>query len=81
MTVAQLQRLQATPDGGRLPLPRQEEGTTSFGDTLQNAIDQVDGRIYAAEFISNRVRVVNSDGSLIAPGETGVNDALLTGGR
>ncbi len=43
MTVAQLQRLQATPDGGRLPLPRQQEGTTSFGDTLQNAIDQVDG--------------------------------------
>ena len=28
------------------------------------AIDQVDGRIYAAEFISNRIRVVNSNGSL-----------------
>ena len=28
------------------------------------AVDQVDGRIYAAEFIANRVRVVNSNGSL-----------------
>ena len=28
------------------------------------AVDQVDGRVYAAEFISNRIRVVNSNGSL-----------------
>lgn len=28
------------------------------------AVDQVDGRIYAAEFISNRIRVVNSNGTL-----------------
>jgi hypothetical protein len=28
------------------------------------AVDQVDGRIYAAKFISNRIRVVNSNGSL-----------------
>lgn len=28
------------------------------------AVDQVDGRIYAAEFLANRVRVINSDGTL-----------------
>lgn len=44
MTVAQLQRLQASgfEDGTRLPQPREPEGT-SFGDTLKDAVSQVDG--------------------------------------
>ncbi len=35
------------------------------------AVDQVDGRIYAAEFINNRVRVINRNGSLGATFGTG----------
>lgn len=46
MTVAQLQRLrQVSGDDGRLPLPRTggEDGGASFADTLQNAVNRVDG--------------------------------------
>jgi tripartite motif-containing protein 71 len=38
------------------------------------AVDQVDGRIYAAEFISNRIRVVNSNGSLGATFSGGLSN-------
>lgn len=38
------------------------------------AVDQVDGRVYAAEFTSNRIRVVNSNGSLGATYSGGLNN-------
>lgn len=38
------------------------------------AVDQVDGRIYAAEFQSNRVRVVNSNGTLGATFSGGLSN-------
>ncbi len=48
MTLAQLQRLRTASlngkDGpGALPQPRQEGEGVGFGDTLRNAIEQVDG--------------------------------------
>lgn len=42
MTVAQLQRLRSgIEDGTRLPQPREPQGA-SFGDTLKDAVGQVD---------------------------------------
>lgn len=38
------------------------------------AVDQVDGRVYAAEFLSNRVRVVNANGSLGATFSGGLSN-------
>lgn len=38
------------------------------------AVDQADGRIYAAEFISNRIRVVNSNGTLGATFSGGLSN-------
>lgn len=38
------------------------------------AVDQVDGRVYAAEFVSNRIRVVTSNGTLGATFSGGLNN-------
>ena len=38
--------------------------TADGREAVGRRVDQVDGRIYAAEFIANRIRVVNSNGSL-----------------
>lgn len=50
MNIAQLQRLRATgtEDGTRLPQPRDPQGP-GFGDTLRDAVNQVDEAQKAAD--------------------------------
>jgi flagellar hook-basal body complex protein FliE len=48
MTIAELQRIQSLGDGARLPQPRESDGA-GFGDTLKEAMNQVDGAQKAAD--------------------------------
>ncbi|MFW5973428.1 MAG: flagellar hook-basal body complex protein FliE [Bacteroidota bacterium] len=50
MLISQLQRMRAggLEDGTRLPTPRDPQGS-SFGDTLKDAVSQVDGQQKSAD--------------------------------